>query len=58
MHSLAEKADRGEGTLGRLLMDDRLYESLVLTFRRLAETVEEFRLLVKDWQRRGVKFGL
>lgn len=58
MHSLAEKADRGEGTLGQLLMDDRLYESLVLTFRRLAETVEELRLLVKDWQKGKIRVGL
>lgn len=58
INSLVEKADRGEGTVGRLFTDERLYESLVLTFRRLAETVEEFRLLVKDWQKGKVRIGL
>lgn len=55
VHSIAERLDRGEGTIGRLLKDDRFYESLVLTFRRLGETVEEFRLLAKQWQERGMR---
>lgn len=53
-----EKIKRGEGTMGRLLTDERLYESLVLTFRRLAEATEEFRLLVQDWQKGKIKVGL
>lgn len=58
VHSIVEKIDRGEGTIGHLLADSRLYESLVLSFRRLAETVEEFRLLVKEWQRGRVRVSL
>lgn len=58
LNSVIEKVDRGEGTIGRLFLDDRLYESLVLTFRRLAETTEEFRLLVKDWQKGKIRIGL
>ena len=57
INSLMEKVDRGEGTLGRLFLDDELYESLVLSFRRLGETVEEFRLLVKDWQKGKIRVG-
>ena len=55
LHSIVEKIDRGEGTMGLLLTDNRLYESLLLTFRRLAETTEEFRLLVKEWQKGKVR---
>lgn len=58
MDKALEKIRSGEGTMGRLLTDERLYESLVLTFRRLAETTEEFRLLVKDWQKGKIKIGL
>ena len=55
LHSVVEKIDRGEGTMGLLLADNRLYESLLLTFRRLAETTEEFRLLIKEWQKGKVR---
>lgn len=58
LHSITEKIDGGEGTIGRLLTDGRLYESLVLTFRRLAETTEEFRLLIKEWQEGKIRVGL
>ncbi len=47
LHSVVEKIDRGEGTMGLLLTDNRLYEALLLTARRLADTTEELRLLVK-----------
>ncbi|MFQ5807330.1 MAG: MlaD family protein [Phycisphaerae bacterium] len=55
MNTIVKKAEQGEGTIGRLFMDDRLYESLVLTFRRLAKTTEEFRLLVKEWQKGKIR---
>jgi len=58
VYSIVDKIDRGEGTIGHLLADTRLYESLVLSFRRLAETVEEFRLLVKEWQKGKVRVAL
>jgi len=58
LNSVIERVERGEGTVGRMFLDERLYESLVLTFRRLAETTEEFRLLVKDWQRGKIRIGL
>ena len=41
-----------------LVSDDRLYESMTLAFRRLAETVEEFKVLIKDWQQGKIKVGL
>lgn len=47
---------KGEGTVGRLVRDAKLYEALVVTMQRLAETIEEFKVTLKDWQQRGVKF--
>jgi len=58
LNTILEKAERGEGTLGRIIADNRLYESMVLTFRRLAETTEEFRKLVKEWQKGEIRVAL
>jgi len=50
--------NQGQGTLGKLATDAKLYEALVFTFRKLGDTVEEFRLLVKDWQAGKIRVGL
>lgn len=50
VEGIARAANAGEGSLGKFVRDERLYESMVLSFRRLADTVEEFKLLVKQWQ--------
>jgi phospholipid/cholesterol/gamma-HCH transport system substrate-binding protein len=55
LHTTTRQLNQGEGTVGRLLVDAKLYDAMVLTFRRLAETTEEFRLLVKDWQKGKVR---
>jgi len=55
LNGAAQKVNSGEGTIGRFVNDDRLYEAMVLTFRRLAETTEELRILVKDWQQGKVR---
>ncbi|MBU0640976.1 MAG: MCE family protein [Planctomycetes bacterium] len=57
LHAVAGKLARGEGTIGRLFKDDRLYEAMVLTFQRLESTATEFELLVKDWQKGKVRVG-
>ncbi|MFH1746424.1 MAG: MlaD family protein [Planctomycetota bacterium] len=49
---------RGDGTIGRMLQDGKLYESLVLTVERLAKAMEEFQLLIKDWRAGKVRIGL
>ncbi len=50
MTQAGQKLNRGEGTLGKLLVDGKLYDAIELTFRRLAQAAEELTLLVKDWQ--------
>jgi phospholipid/cholesterol/gamma-HCH transport system substrate-binding protein len=58
MYSIVDRIDRGEGTIGQMAVDNRLYESMVLSFRRLAEAVEDFRVLVKEWQKGKVRVAL
>lgn len=58
LNAAATKIGAGEGTIGRIISDERLYEAMVLTFRRLAEATEEFRLLAKQWQEGKVRIGL
>jgi ABC-type transporter Mla subunit MlaD len=55
LNQMGERANAGEGSLGKFLTDDRLFESLVVTFRRMAEAMEEFKLLLKDWQKGKIR---
>ncbi|MGD8451440.1 MAG: MlaD family protein [Phycisphaerae bacterium] len=52
---IADGLKRGEGTVGLLLNDAKLYESLVLTAERLGEAAEEIRVLMKEWQEGKVR---
>lgn len=58
LNTLAERIQSGEGTIGRVINDGRLYDSLVLTFERLALASEEMRLLLKDWKEGKIRVGL
>jgi phospholipid/cholesterol/gamma-HCH transport system substrate-binding protein len=55
LNSTVDGINQGEGTLGHLTKDNRLYEALVLTAQRLATTVGDLQALVKSWQSEGVK---
>lgn len=57
MNEFATTIGKGEGTLGRLLHDERLYEAAVLTFGRMGELVQEMTVLVKDWQKGTIRVG-
>lgn len=46
---------QGQGTLGRLTRDERLYEALVLTAQRLALAIEDFQKLVNEWRQGRVR---
>lgn len=58
MHVLTTGIGRGEGTIGRLMTDPRLYDAMTFTFQRLGETAEEFKLLVMEWQKGRIRVGL
>ncbi len=47
----------GEGTAGKLVRDERLYEELVLTIQRMRDAVDEFKILAKTLQEKGLLGG-
>lgn len=55
MNEAAATIARGEGTLGKLVKDDRLYEAAVLSFGRFGDLVKEMVVLVKDWQQGKIR---
>ncbi len=58
MNVAGQQISSGEGTIGLLVKDGRLYESMVLTAERLAATVGEFRELIQQWKQGKIKVGL
>lgn len=58
LNDAGAKISRGEGTIGRLVMDDKLYEALVLSTQRLAQAIEDFRQLIADWQKGKIRVAL
>lgn len=55
---IAARTERGEGTLGMLTKDPRLYDSLVDTSRELNLTIRDLKRLVEQWEQEGVTFKL
>lgn len=49
------KVNQGEGTLGHLVNDNRLYDALTLTAQRLAAVMADMQSLIKTWQDQGVR---
>ncbi|MBL8880932.1 MAG: MCE family protein [Phycisphaerales bacterium] len=47
--------NRGEGSIGKMVRDERLYESAVLSFRRLSELMEEFKKVALQWQKGTIR---
>jgi hypothetical protein len=44
----------GKGSAGKFFADPELYESMVITMKRLQLTIEDMDNLVKQWQREGL----
>ena len=47
---VARAADEGEGTVGLLLHDARLYEALVVSVQRITDLVDTLRRMAKVWE--------
>lgn len=56
LSSILEKADRGEGSLGKLVNDDRLYEEMSAAAENLQRASEELGLLAKDLRENPGKY--
>jgi phospholipid/cholesterol/gamma-HCH transport system substrate-binding protein len=53
-NAIAARVDKGQGTLGMLVNDARLYEGLVDTSKTLNLTVGDLRRLVEQWEQEGI----
>ncbi len=58
LNVIGHQISSGQGNLGRLVMDGKLYEALAVTAERLALAVEEFRALVAEWREGKVRVAL
>ncbi len=58
MNIIGARLSSGQGNVGRLLMDSKLYEALLITVERLSLTVEEFRALIAEWREGKIKVAL
>lgn len=58
MNTISSGVVRGEGNVGKLFKDDKLYESLVITAERLTQALDEFRALIKEWREGKVRIAL
>lgn len=56
LSSILAKADRGEGTLGKLVNDDRLYERVAAAAENLQAASEEITLLTQDLRQNPEKY--
>ncbi len=58
LNTIAAKVTSGEGNVGHLLMDNKLYEAMQLTAERMAVAVEDFRALMVEWREKGMRARL
>ena len=54
MRQLIEKVNTGQGTLGRLVNDGRLYEDLLETTQQLQVFAEQFTLIIEKMDQKGL----
>jgi len=55
-NALLAEAKEGEGTLGRLVQDPQFYNAATDAALRLADTLNEAKLLIQKWKAEGVPF--
>ena len=55
VYNISNSVERGEGTLGRFVRDAKFYDALVFTTEKLGQAVEEFRVLIKEWQKGKIR---
>ena len=58
IEQITSKINNGEGTAGKLVNDDRLYEALVLNMQLLETTVQTTNRLLRQWEQEGIRLRL
>ncbi len=54
LESISRNMAEGKGSAGKFLNDAELYDSMVITMKRLQQGIEDMANLVKQWQREGL----
>jgi ABC-type transporter Mla subunit MlaD len=54
METIADGVTEGQGTVGKLLSDEKLYEAMLLSAQRLDDTLKELQVLIRKLEREGV----
>jgi ABC-type transporter Mla subunit MlaD len=58
LNGITSNMAKGEGTIGQLLVNEKLYEALTLTAQRLSLAVEDFRALIAEWRQGKIRIAL
>ena len=58
VQAMAARIDAGEGTAGKLVNDDRLYESLADAAAEIQLMVQDMRRLIRQWEEEGPSIRL
>ena len=57
-NTIVARAERGEGTMGKLFSDPKLYDAMAATAAQLNLMVSDLRRLVQQWEQEGISFKL
>ncbi len=57
-NQVTARINQGEGTVGELMNNPRLYNSLVDTTAELDRTLAELQVLIREWREQGVRMRL
>jgi phospholipid/cholesterol/gamma-HCH transport system substrate-binding protein len=58
VQSIVNKIDKGEGTIGKLVNDPKLYQNLLETTDQLSSSAKDIHRLLEQWEQEGVSFNL
>ncbi len=58
LDTIGQQITSGQGTLGNLVMDGKLYEAMRVSAERLSLAIEEFRALIAEWRKGKIRVAL
>ncbi len=58
LQNVLDKADAGQGSMGKVLNDPALYNNLNDTLQRMIAAIKEMQLLIEKWKKEGVPVQL
>ncbi len=58
LQSILDKVDKGDGTVGKLVNDPKMYQNLLETSDQLSAGSKDLRRLLEQWEQEGISFKL